>query len=149
MGLTNLKIDGRAGMSALLPNQPILHNCIASVSGDAVLKPGDAVALASGAEPKNAVVVEPAGESQAIGVVVYNAISSGFKNKERVSVYPVNSYVQLPAGNANITRGTQVAFNAEGQVESAISGAVIGVAYTEPTAVGDMIVVHIEPATLA
>lgn len=149
MGLTNLKIDGKAGLSALLPNQPILHNCIAKVTGDTVLKPGDAVALASGAEPKNAVVVEPASDSQPIGVVVYNAIGTGFKNNDRVSVYPVGSFVQLPAGNASLTRGTQVAFNASGQVEGALSGAVIGVAYTEPTAVGDFIVVRIEPATLA
>lgn len=148
MGLTNLKIDGRAGMSALLPNQPILHNCIAKLANGEVLKPGDAVALSAGTEPKNAVVVEPAGSNQAIGVVVYNAIASGFKNLERVSVYPVDSYVQLLAGEATITRGTKLAFNENGQVVEAESGAVIGVAYTEPSAVGDVIVVHIAPETL-
>lgn len=149
MGLTNLKISGKAGMASLLPNQPILHNCIAKLTGDVVLKPGDAVALASGADPKNAVVVEPASDVQPIGVVVYNPIATGFKNNDRVSVFPVGSFVQLPAGEASITRGTQVALNASGQVEGALTGAVIGVAYTEPTAVGDLIVVRIEPATLA
>ena len=48
MGLTNLKITGKAGMAAFLPNQPILHDCIAKLEGDAVLKPGDAVALSAG-----------------------------------------------------------------------------------------------------
>lgn len=148
MGLTNLKINGRAGMAAFLPNQPILHDCIAKLEDDAVLKPGDAVALSAGAEPKNAIVVEPAGDAQAIGVIVYNAIASGFKNLDRVSVFPVGSYVQLPAGEATITRGAAVAFNENGQVVAAESGAVIGIAYTEPSAVGDLIAVHIEPATL-
>lgn len=148
MGLTNLKITGKAGMAAFLPNQPILHDCIAKLEDDAVLKPGDVVALSAGAEPKNAIVVEPAGDNQPIGVVVYNAIASGFKNLDRVSVFPVGSYVQLPAGEATITRGTAVAFNENGQVVAAKSGAVIGIAYTEPSAVGDLIAVHIEPATL-
>lgn len=143
MGLTNVKINGRAGMAAFLPNQPILHDCIAKLEDDAVLKPGDAVALSAGAEPKNAIVVEPAGDNQPIGVVVYNSIASGFKNLDRVSVFPVNSYVQLPAGEATITRGTALTFNEDGQVVEA-DGAAFGVAYTEPSAVGDLIAVRIE-----
>lgn len=148
MGLTNRKIDGRVGMAALLPNQPILHNCIAKLEGDAVLMPGDAVALSAGATPSNAVVVKPAGENQAIGVVVYNSIASGFKNLDRVSVYPVNSYVTLAAADADVKRGDAVAFDSNGQVTTAESGAVVGVAYTEPAEAGDLIVVHIEPSTL-
>lgn len=148
MGLTNLKITGRAGMAAFLPNQPILHDCIAALDGDAVLMPGDAVALSAGATPSDAIVVEPAGDAQPIGVIVYNTIASGFKNLDRVSVFPVGSYVQLPAGEATITRGAAVAFDENGQVVAAESGAVIGVAYTEPSEVGDLIAVHIEPATL-
>lgn len=148
MSLTNTTIDCKSGMAALLPNQPILHGCVAKLEETAILKPGDAVALSAGAEPKNAVVVEPAGEKLPIGVVVYNPIASGFKNLDRVSVFPVNSYVQLPAGSADITRGTALAFNEAGQVITATADS-LGVAYTEPNAVGDFIVVHIEPKAQA
>lgn len=145
IGLTNRTIGCYAGQAALLPNQPILHNC--HIAADNTLKCGDIVAYATQAGLENLVVVKKAAVTDMpVGVVVYNAIKTGFAAGEMVSVFPDNSYVYLPAGAANITRGAKLQFNANGQVlaTTTSTNGYIGVAVTEPTAVNDLIVVQIK-----
>lgn len=148
IGLTNRGIEATAGQAALLPNQPIFHNChIKSDAAGVVLKCGDIVKLDTAADKKGLVVVSKAAATdQPLGVVVFNPIKTGFEATDLVSVFPENACVFMPAGAANITRGAKLQFNANGQVlATATSGnGYIGIALTEPTAIGDLIVVQIK-----
>ena len=56
-------------------------------------------------------------------------------------------FVYLPAGAANIKLGDKLQFNASGQVvtTATASNGYIGIAWTAPSAVNDLIVVQIVP----
>lgn len=151
ISLTNRSITPVAGQAALLPNQPIIHGAIVSPEATAALVPGDIVKLSTTTSYADNVVVEQAGTSDLpCGVVVYNAIKSSFAAGERVSVFPVGSFVYLPSGEATIARGAQVGFNESNQVVTAASGnGVIGIAWTASAVTGDLIVVQIQPSTVA
>ena len=143
--LTNLGIEAIKGQAALLPNQPLLHNCHTETDVNC----GDIVTLTTSATKKNVVVVKKAGVTDLpVGVVAYNGIKTGFKANDLVTVIPDNGFVYLPAGSASITRGAKLQFNANGQVvaTSTASNGYIGIAFTEPVAVDDLIVVQVKPA---
>lgn len=143
--LTQRNIRPAKGQAAFLPNQPIIHNCTVDPTAEAALVPGDAVTFAT-TNLTNTTVVKKAGTSDvACGVVVYNAIKSSFVAYDKVSIFPVNSFVYLPAGAANLTLGAKVALNTNGQVIAA-TGAVMGILWTQPGAVGDDVVVQIQPS---
>lgn len=147
IGLTNLNITQAKGQAAFLPNQPILQGCVVNTAAATELVPGDIVKLVAGAG--NIVIVDKADVTDLpFGVVVYQGIKSGFKAGERVSVFPANSFVYLPAGNASITRGAKLQFNAQGQVVATTEAGngYIGTALTEPGVTGDLIVVQIQPS---
>lgn len=147
MGLTNLKITGRAGMAAFLPNQPIIHNCVVDSTASAPLVPGAIVTFGSTSLPNVVAVKQAANTDIPCGVVVYNAISSGFNANDKVSIFPDNSFVYLPAGAADLTIGTEVGFNSSNQVvaDTTAEHGKIGILWTQPAAVGDLVVVQIKP----
>lgn len=149
LSLTQQGIKPIAGQAAFLPNQPIIHNCVVDSSASAALVPGDAVAFASTSLTNLTVVDKAAATATPIGVVVYNGIKSKFEANDRVSIYPVNSFVYLPAGAADLTNGTTVKFNASGQVVAASASTsvvgYIGILWTQPAAVGDLVAVQIAP----
>lgn len=147
LGLLNLEIAPVRGNAALLPNQPILHTCVVSASEGSTLVPGDVVALASGGAADKVVVKRAAVTDIPIGVVVGNAIATGFKAGDHVSVFPANSYVYMTTGAANIARGSKLQFQADGDVVATTTASYgyIGVAYTAGVASGDVIIVHVEP----
>lgn len=147
IGLTNRYLTPAKGQAAFLPNQPILHNCVVSPTAAEVLKPGDVVTFAEDANMDDVIVVKQAAVGdEPLGVVVYNAIKSGFGANDKISVFPDNSYVYMEAGAADITRGAKLGFNAQNQVVAATSGnGVIGKACTVPGVTGDLIVVQVKP----
>lgn len=151
IGLTNRYLTPAKGQAAYLPNQPILHNCVVTPAATEVLMPGDVVTFAEDANMDDLIVVKQAAKTdEPLGVVVYNAIKSGFAANDRISIYPDNSYVYMEAGAADITRGAKVGFNADNQVVAATAGnGVIGKACTVPGVVGDLIVVQVKPSVEA
>lgn len=151
ISLTNRAITPVAGQAALLPNQPIIHGAIVSPEATAALVPGDIVKLSTAANYADNVVVEQAAATDTpCGVVVYNAIKSSFAAGERVSVFPAGSFVYLPSGEATIARGAKLGFNENNQVVAATAGnGVIGIAWTESTVTGDLVIVQIQPGAEA
>lgn len=151
ISLTNRNITPIAGQAALLPNQPIIHGAIVAPTATTALVPGDIVKLSTAANLADNVVVEQAAATDTpVGVVVYNAIKSSFAANERVSVFPTGAFVYLPSGEATIARGAKVGFNENNQVVAATAGnGVIGIAWTESTVTGDLIVVQIQPGAEA
>lgn len=146
ISLTNFGIDRKAGEAALLPNQPILHNCIVAAENN--LQPGDIVTLSAQAGNNDAVIVKKAAVTEKpVGVVVYNCIKSGFVAGDRVSVFPEDAYVYLPANGA-ITRGAKLQFTAAGKVAATTtsSNGYVGVAMTAAAAADELIVVQIKPS---
>lgn len=151
ISLTNRRMTAVKGQPAYLPNQPIIHNCIVdpTLAANTYLSPGDVVALQSDATLKGVTVVKKAAVTDTpCGVVVFNSIKSGFAANDKISIFPVNSFVYLPAGVANnIKLGDKLQFNASGQVvtTATASNGYIGIAWTAPSAVNDLIVVQIVP----
>lgn len=149
ISLTNRRMTAAKGQPAYLPNQPIIHNCIVdpTLAANTYLSPGDVVALKSDATLKGVTVVKKAALTDTpCGVVVFNSIKSGFAANDKISIFPVNSFVYLPAGAANIKLGDKLQFNASGQVVTATaSNGYIGIAWTVPSAENDLIVVQIVP----
>lgn len=150
ISLTNRRMTAAKGQPAYLPNQPIIHNCIVdpTLAANTYLSPGDVVALQSAATLKGVTVVKKAAVTDTpCGVVVFNSIKSGFAANDKISIFPVNSFVYLPAGAANIKLGDNLQFNALGQVVTTVtaSNGYIGIAWTAPSAVNDLVVVQIVP----
>lgn len=150
ISLTNRRMTAAKGQPAYLPNQPIIHNCIVdpTLAANTYLSPGDVVALQSAATLKGVTVVKKAAVTDTpCGVVVFNSIKSGFAANDKISIFPVNSFVYLPAGAADIKLGDNLQFNALGQVvtTATASNGYIGIAWTAPSAVNDLVVVQIVP----
>lgn len=150
ISLTNRRMTAAKGQPAYLPNQPIIHNCIVdpTLAANTYLSPGDIVALQFAATLKGVTVVKKADVTDTpCGVVVFNSIKSGFAANDKISIFPVNSFVYLPAGAVNINLGDKLQFNASGQVviTATASNGYIGIAWTAPSAVNDLIVVQIVP----
>lgn len=147
LALTNQDITPVKGNAALLPNQPILQGCKVYASQSGSLVPGDIVALATGGTADLIEVKKAAVTDEPIGVVVGNPIKTGWVAGDRISVFPVGSYVYLPTGAASIARGSKLQFNASGAVlaTSTAENGYIGIAMTAGVASGDLIVVQIQP----
>lgn len=149
IGLTNMGISPVAGQAAFLPNQPQLHNVVVANAETTTLKAGAVVALSADTDNADLIVVKQAEVTDTpLGVVAYNPIKSGFVADDRISVFPVNSYVYLPAGAASIARGAKLQFNADNQVVATTTSGngYIGVALTPATVTGDLIAVQIAPS---
>lgn len=152
ISLTNQNLTPYAGQAAYLPNQPILDNCVVSASQGTPLVPGAIVTFATDANLGYVTPVKQAAVTdQPLGVIVGNPIKSGFNALERVSVFPVNSYVYLPAASGTINPGDQLQFNANNQVAatSTASNGYIGIAMTGSTVEGEFVVVQIQPGMQA
>lgn len=147
LALTNLEIAPVRGNAALLPNQPILQGCKVYASQSGSIVPGDVVALSTGGSADLIEVKKAAVTDEPIGVVVGNPIKTGWVAGERVSVFPVGSYVYMETGAASIARGSKLQFNASGKVlaTSTASNGYIGIAMTAGVASGDLIIVQIQP----
>lgn len=147
LALTNQDITPVKGNAALLPNQPILQGCKVYASQSGTIVPGDIVALATGGTAELIEVKKAAVTDEPIGVVVGNPIKTGWVAGDRISVFPVGSYVYLPTGAASIARGSKLQFNASGAVlaTSTAENGYIGIAMTAGVASGDLIVVQIQP----
>lgn len=151
LGLTNVEIVPVRGNAALLPNQPILQGCYVYASETATLVPGDIVTLSSGGSDDQIVVKKAAATDVPFGVVTGNPVKTGFKAKDRVSVFPVGSYVYMEAADATIARGTVCQFDTNGKLKktSTSNNGEIGIAITAGTSAGDMIIVQIKPGKTA
>lgn len=151
ISLTNRGILPAAGQTALLPNQPIIHGAVVAPTQATALVPGDIVKLSTAANFDDNVVVEQAAAADTpCGVVAYGAIKTGYKANDRVSVFPVGSFVYLPTGAASIARGTELGFNEQNKVVEATAGnGVIGIAWSEGVVEGDLIIVQIKPGAKA
>ena len=147
IALTNYSITPAKGQAAFLPNQPILHNCVVVSTASTPLTPGAVVTFATTTDDGVTVVKQAANTDLPFGVVVYNGIKSGFAAGEKVSIFPIGSFVFMEAGSASLTNGQKLGFNSSNQVvtDSTASHGQIGVLYTQPAASGDMVVVRIQP----
>lgn len=147
LSLTNLSITPERGNAALLPNQPILQGCKVYASQSGTVVPGDVVALSTGGSADLIEVKKAAVTDEPIGVVVGNPIKTGWVAGERISVFPVGSYVYMPAGAASIARGSKLQFNTDGEVLATTTDTYgyVGIAMTAGVAKGDLIVVQIKP----
>lgn len=147
LSLTNLEITPSRGNAALLPNQPILQGCKVYASQSGTLVPGDVVALATGGSADLIEVKKAAVTDEPIGVVVGNPIKTGFVAGDRISVFPVGSYVYMEAGAASIARGSKLQFNSDSEVlaTTTASNGYVGIAMTAGVAEGDLIVVQVAP----
>ena len=147
LSLTNLEVTPVRGNAALLPNQPILQGCKVYASQSGTIVPGDIVALATGGSADLIEVKKAAVTDEPIGVVVGNPIITGFVAGDRISVFPVGSYVYMEAGAASIARGSKLQFNSDSEVlaTSTASNGYIGIAMTAGVADGDLIVVQVAP----
>lgn len=148
LGLLNQDIAPVRGNAALLPNQPILHTCRVATTEETTLLPGDVVALAEGGADDVVVVKRAAVTDFPIGVVVGNAIKTGFVAGDKISVFPDNSFVYMTAGAASIARGSALQFNATGDVLATATedNGYIGIAYTAAAQQGDLLVVQVKPS---
>lgn len=152
LGLTNLEIKPLRGNAALLPNQPILQGCKVASSETATLVPGDIVTLATSGGSGDVIVVKKAGTTDLpFGVVAGCGVKTGFKAKENVSVFPVNSYVYMEAADATIARGTVCQFDANGKLKktNTSSNGEIGIALTAGVSAGDILIVQVKPGITA
>lgn len=147
ISLTNQNITPFAGQAAYLPNQPILQNCIVSASQATPLAPGAIVTFASDSFANATPVKQAAVTDTPLGVVVFDAITTGFTKLQKISVFPVNSYVYLPAATGTIKPGQKLQFNANNQVvaTSTATNGYIGIAMTGSTVEGEFVVVQIQP----
>lgn len=152
LSLTQVGIKPVKGQAAFLPNQPIIHNCIVDPSAETALMPGDVVTFASTSLTGVTVVAAAESTDTPCGVIVGNPIKSSFVANDRVSIFPVNAFVYLPAGAADLTLGMKVTYNSDGEVEEATAGeaavGVIGILWTQPAAVGDLVAVQIAPEVI-
>lgn len=147
MNLTNRRMTPIKGQAAFLPNQPILHTCVLSPAETAVVTPGDVLTFDTTQKDLNGLVVlkKATATDVPVGVVVYQALQTGFEANDRVSIFDTDAYVYMEAGAADLTAGTEVAINESGQVVAATSGqGVVGIVYTAPTQIGDLIVIKVK-----
>lgn len=147
MSLTNRRMTPVKGQAAFLPNQPILHTCVLSPAETATVTPGDVLTFDTTQTglPDLIVLKKAAATDFPVGVVVYNAIQTGFVANDRVSIFDTNAFVYMEAGAANLTAGTEVSINTSGQVVAATAGqGIIGTVYTAPSQVGDLIVIKVK-----
>lgn len=150
--LTNRRMTPVKGQAAFLPNQPILHTCILSPAQTDPVYPGDVLTFDTTQTALDGLIVlkKAASTDMPVGVVVYNAISTGFSANDRVSIFDTNAYVYMEAGAADLTAGTEVTVNDDGQVVAATSGqGVIGIVYTAPTQIGDLIAIKVKQGKVA
>lgn len=152
MSLTNRRMTPVKGQAAFLPNQPILHTCVISSAETATVYPGDVLTFDTTQTALNGLIVlkKAAATDMPVGVVVYNALQTNFTANERVSIFDTDAYVYMEAGAANLTAGTEVSVNTSGQVVAATAGqGVIGVVYTQPSQIGDLIVIKVKQSKIA
>lgn len=151
--LTARRMTPVRGQAAFLPNQPILHTCLVSPAESNVLKAGDVLTFDTTQDNlDNLIVLKKAEPTDVpVGVVVYNAVfPTGFVANDRISIFDTNAYVYMEAGAADLTAGTEVTVNSSGQVVKATTGqGVIGVVYTAPSAIGDLIVIKVKQGKVA
>ena len=150
ISLTNRSITAIKGQAAFLPNQPLIHNCVAqpTLAENTYLAPGDIVTFdATNTLPGLTVIKKAAVTDTPCGVIVYSPVKTGYKANDRVTIYPVNSFVYLPAGAATIKNGDKLQFNANGQVvkTTTAQNGYIGTAWTTAAAINDLIAVQIVP----
>lgn len=151
MSLTNRRMTPIKGQAAFLPNQPILHTCVLSSAQTTPVYPGDVMTFDTTVTGLSELIVlkKAAATDTPVGVIVYNAVETAFNANDRISIFDTNAYVYMEAG-AVLNAGTQVGINATGQVIAATAGnGVVGIAYTDATKVGDLIVVKIKQDKLA
>lgn len=148
LSLTSLEITPSRGNAALLPNQPILQGCKVYASQSGTIVPGDVVALSSTAGSADLIEVKKAAVTdEPIGVVVGNPLKTGWVAGERISVFPVGSYVYMVGGAASIARGSKLQFNSDGEVlaTTTAENGYVGIAMTAGVAKGDLIIVQVNP----
>lgn len=147
LSLTNLAITPSRGNAALLPNQPIIQDCRVSASEASTLLPGDVVTLATGGSNECIVIKRAAVTDIPCGVVVGNAIKTGYVAGDMISIFPVGSFVYMTTGAASIARGSKLQFNSTGDVlgTTTAENGIIGTAWSTGVASGDIIIVHVEP----
>lgn len=149
--LTNDRMTPIKGQGAFLPNQPMLHTCVVSATQTGGLLPGDVVTFDTATTLDNLIVVKKAAAADTpIGIVPYNPLVTEKVANDRISLFDTNSYVYMEAGAADLTAGTQVTVNSTGQVVAATAGqGFIGIVYTQPSVVGDLIVIKVAPGKVA
>lgn len=147
MSLTNRRMTPVRGQAAFLPNQPILHTCILSPAQADTVYSGDVVTFDTTQSALAGLIVlkKAAATDVPVGVVVYNALQTGFEANDRISIFDTNAYVYMEAGAADLTAGTEVSINESGQVVAATSGqGVVGIVYEAPTQIGDLIAIKVK-----
>lgn len=150
MSLTNRRMTPVKGQAAFLPNQPILHTCVLSPAQTTPVVPGDVMTFDTTQTAISDLIVlkKAAATDTPVGVIVYNAIQTGFEANDRISIFDTDAYVYMEAG-AVITAGTELGINTNDQVVAATAGnGVIGIAYTASAQAGDLIVVKIKQGKL-
>lgn len=148
INLTQRRMSPVKGQAAFLPNQPILHTCLVSAAETAVLQAGDVLTFDITQDALDGLIVlkKAAATDIPVGVVVYNAVfPTGFVANDRISIFDTNAYVYMEAGAGDLTAGTEVSVNENGQVVAATAGqGVVGIVYTAPSQLGDLIVIKVK-----
>lgn len=146
-GMTRRKITPADGQAAFLPNQPLLHTCVVSSAQTGDIVCGDIVTIDATNAVEDLITVKKAAVTdKPLGIVVLNPIKTGFKANDRISIFPLGSFVYKKTGVANIAAGSKLGFNANGAVVAATAGnGVIGRAMTKGTVTGDIIAIQVLP----
>lgn len=150
--LTSLSITPQPGMYALLPNQPIIHTAVVDETVETTLTPGTILTLTPTGGNENCIVVRPAAVTDLpVGVVAAGTVKSGYKAGDRISYYPVGSYVYMQSSYAGIARGAALYFNENSEVTSAetAGNSIIGYAMNQGILSSDVIIVRIDPSKTA
>lgn len=147
-GMTRRKITPADGQAAFLPNQPILHTCVVSAKQTGNIVCGDIVTIDATNAVEDLITVKKAAVTdEPIGIVALNPIKTGFKANDRISIFPLGSFVYKTTGAANLAAGSKLGFNANGEVIAATAEkGVIGKAMTGGTVTGDIIAIQVLPS---
>ena len=137
----NVPVDG---MYVYQANLPQLHNVIISSSQTTALKSGDVVVLDTASTNTHAPVCKKASAGAVpFGIVTYTPATNSFAAGERIGIARENDIIWKTAGS-EVAVGDYVAIAADGMVDTATTGGVIGIALTPAAAEGDLIQVELK-----
>jgi hypothetical protein len=131
--LTGYDIQPVAGMYALIPNHPQIHNAVFTpATSGTTLAAGEAVVLDTASTNELAPVVQEWSTGKGVfGIVAYDARTSSYAAGDKIALAQSGDIVYMTVGASPIAVGAQVEYTASGcGTVSGTSAAAIGTAVT-------------------